>query len=34
MTLIMIALAIMAVIVGYILWETDKELEKFYEEMR
>lgn len=33
MLLIIITLAIMAVIIGYLLWEADKELEKFYEEM-
>jgi hypothetical protein len=34
MTLIMIPLVIMATVVGYLLWEADKELEKFYEKMR
>ena len=34
MTLLIITLVIMATIVGYLLWEADKELERFYEEMR
>ena len=34
MTLIIITLAIMVTVVGYLLWEADKELERFYEEMR
>ena len=34
MLLIMIAITVvMAVIIGYLLWEADKELERFYEEM-
>ena len=35
MLLIMLAITVvMVVIVGYLLWEADKEIEKFYEEMR
>ena len=34
MTPIIIALVIMAVIIGYLLWEADKELERFFKEMR
>lgn len=34
MTLIIITLATMAVIVGYLLWEADKEIERLYERGR